>query len=229
MADNAETFLSSFNRIEKWIREELDNPRNMGFSQMVRVLSKHEELPIKKYEDDLLQISQLRNAIVHEQIDENFIIAEPNEWIIGRIKKIEAELSQPELVLPRFAKNVTGFEQNLPIVELLKIVANKRYSQFPLYDKGKFQGLITLRNLGYWFAKESQNGEIRLQARTAKELILQEEKQENYAFVAATTRVSKIETMFHGNPRLDAVFITKDGDPNGNLLGIIRPQDVFNL
>ncbi len=229
MADAAEVFLSSFNRIEKWMREELDNPQNMGFSQMVRVLSKKEELSVKKYENDLLQISQLRNAIVHEQIGEDFVIAEPNEWIVKRILKIEEDLSRPQLVLPLFAKKVTGFEQDLPLTELLKIVANKRHSQFPLYKKGVFQGLITLKGLGYWFAKESQKGDLQLAGRSVKELISEENELENYAFVSATCRVSKVETMFHSNPRLDAIFITKDGDPNGNLLGIIRPQDVFNL
>lgn len=74
---------------------------NMGFSQMVRKLSNRPDLPIKKYENDLLQISQLRNAIVHEKIGENFVIAEPNQWLVNRIRKIEMDLLQPELVLPR--------------------------------------------------------------------------------------------------------------------------------
>ena len=38
MASGADQFLSSFNRIEKRLRDELDNPRNMGFSEMVRRL-----------------------------------------------------------------------------------------------------------------------------------------------------------------------------------------------
>lgn len=40
MGDRAEEFLSSFNRIEKWFREQLNNPTNMGFSEMVRRLSR---------------------------------------------------------------------------------------------------------------------------------------------------------------------------------------------
>ena len=111
---------------------------------------------IRKYEDDLLQLAQLRNAIVHDRIAVDFVIAEPNDWTVKRIQLIEQELIRPETVLPRFAKRVTGFEQDLPLLELLKIVAEKRYSQFPLYNKGKFVALITLRNIGFWLAKESQ-------------------------------------------------------------------------
>ena len=33
----------------------------------------------EKYEDDLLQLAQLRNAIVHDRIAVDFVIAEPND------------------------------------------------------------------------------------------------------------------------------------------------------
>lgn len=227
MGERADTFLSCFNRIEKWMNDQLDNPQNMGFNQMVRRLSNREALPVKSYENDLLQISQLRNAIVHEQIGEDFVIAEPNQWIVDRIQKIESDLIQPETVIPRFAKNVTGFEQDIPIIELLKIVAERRYSQFPLYKKGDFQGLITLKALGYWFARERVKGKIDLKNRTAKDLIITDGKQTNFAFVAKDTTINEVEQKFRNNRLLDAVFITKDGNPNGNLLGIVRPRDIF--
>lgn len=40
MGERAESFLVAFNRIEKWFREELNNPTNMGFSEMVRRLAR---------------------------------------------------------------------------------------------------------------------------------------------------------------------------------------------
>lgn len=227
MGQNADLFLIGFNRIEKWLKIELDNPKNMGFSEMVRRLSRRRDLPVQKYENDLLQIAQLRNAIVHEKIDENFVIAEPNEWVLERIKKIENELLKPELVLPRFRKKVTGFEITLPLQELLKIVANKRYSQFPLYKNGVFEGLITLRALGYWLAKESLKGEIKLAHRSALDLLIENGKQPNFKFVSATTSIAEVETYFQQYGLLEAILITEDGNPNGSLLGIIRPRDIF--
>ena len=47
MASGADIFLSSFNRIEKQLRDDLGNPRNMGFSEMVRRLSKQKQGDIK--------------------------------------------------------------------------------------------------------------------------------------------------------------------------------------
>ena len=80
MGERADTFLAHFNRIEKWMRERLNNPVNMGFSEMTRRLSRKEKGQIAQFEEDLLQMAQLRNAIVHERIADDFVIAEPNEF-----------------------------------------------------------------------------------------------------------------------------------------------------
>lgn len=223
----SEEFLNSFNRIEKWLRDQLGNPGSMGFSEMVRRLGRKSDLQVREFEDDLLQMAQLRNAIVHEKISDTFVIAEPNEWAVERIKAIELQLTQPEKVLPKFGKNVTGFERSVPVTDILKIIAKKKFSQFPLYNKGKFEGLITLRGIGFWLALEAQKGDITLKGRRAEELIIENGKSANYRFVSEDTYVYQVEKMFYKYANLEAVMITKDGDPDGNLLGIIRPRDIY--
>lgn len=173
-------------------------------------------------------MAQLRNAIVHEQISTDFVIAEPNEWAVNRMKEIESALISPEKVLPRFAKKVTGFDMNISIKDILGIVARKQYSQFPIYDDGFFKGLITVRGLGIWLAVESSKGDIQLEGRKAAELLVSNYKESNYEFVSKEATVFQVEEMFVTQVRLEAILITKDGDPNGNLLGIIRPRDLYN-
>lgn len=228
MAERAEQFLASFNRIEKWMQDELGNPHNMGFSELVRRLDKQHNPEISNAADDLLQMARLRNAIVHDQVDEDFVIAEPNEWTVKRITEIEQHLTKPEHVLPKFAKRVTGFEDTLPITEILETIAKKGYSQFPLYHQGQFKGLITLRALGYWFARESLKGDIHLEGRIAADLILKDGKSTNYRFVSGEALIIEVKQFFENDPLLEAVLITKNGDPDGNLVGIIRPRDLFH-
>lgn len=228
MGERAEEFLSSFNRIEKWFREQLNNPTNMGFSEMVRRLSRKKDSHIPLFQDDLLQMAQLRNAIVHEQISTDFVIAEPNEWAVNRMREIEQALISPEKVLPKFAKKVTEFDINISIKDILAIVARKQYSQFPIYDAGIFKGLITVRGLGIWLAVESSKGDIQLEGRKAAELLVSNYKGSNYQFVGKDTTVFQVEELFVTQVRLEAILITKDGNPNGSLLGIIRPRDLYN-
>ncbi|WP_207694944.1 CBS domain-containing protein [Enterococcus sp. DIV0212c] len=228
MGERAEEFLSSFNRIEKWFREQLNNPTSMGFSEMVRRLARKKDSQITLFQDDLLQMAQLRNAIVHERISTDFVIAEPNDWAVQRMQEIEQALISPEKVLPRFSKKVTGFDVNISIKEILSIVARKQYSQFPIYDDGVFKGLITVRGIGIWLAIESSKGDIHLEDRKASELLVNNYKGSNYQFVSKETTVFQVEEMFVTQVRLEAILITKDGNPNGSLLGIIRPRDLYN-
>ncbi|MGM0212765.1 CBS domain-containing protein [Enterococcus sp. AZ109] len=227
MGERAEEFLSTFNRIEKELRNQLNNPANMGFSEMVRRLSKRKGVLVGNNENDLLQLAQLRNAIVHDQIADDFVIAEPNDWAVKRIAEIEEVLIRPEKVLPRFGKKVTGFEQNLPLRSIMEIVAEKRFSQFPVYHRGEFQGLVTLRTIGLFFAQASLEGPVNLEGKKAEDLLQSNGKSTNFHFVDAETKVAEVEEMFRAQTTLEAVLITKDGDPNGNLLGIIRPRDIY--
>lgn len=80
----AELFLAAFNRIEKWLKNEYDGKQVPGFSELVRRLSQRKDLQVKSYRDDLLELAQLRNAIVHDRISPDFVIAEPNEWVIKK-------------------------------------------------------------------------------------------------------------------------------------------------
>lgn len=68
MGERADIFLSTFNRIEKELKRQLGNPVNMSFSEAVRRLSKRRDNLIGDSENDLLQLAQLRNAIVHDQV-----------------------------------------------------------------------------------------------------------------------------------------------------------------
>ena len=110
---NADTFLASFNRIEKWLRAKLDSPSSMGFSQMVRLVSKKGHVSVKKYEEDLYQFAQLRNAIVHDKVLPEFVIAEPNDWAVLRIQEIEQALLKPKTIGQLFSKKVVMFEKIL--------------------------------------------------------------------------------------------------------------------
>ncbi|MBO0450667.1 MULTISPECIES: CBS domain-containing protein [Enterococcus] len=228
MGERADIFLSTFNRIEKELKRQLGNPVNMSFSEAVRRLSKRRDNLIGESENDLLQLAQLRNAIVHDQVADDFVIAEPNEWAVERIKQIEENLLRPEKVLPRFGKNVTGFERDLPLVELMKIITEKRFSQFPVYDSGKFMGLITLRTIGFYFAQASLSGSVSLKGRIAEDLLLANGKRANFKFISKDTKVSEVEKMFQTEAVLEAILITKEGNSDGNLLGIIRPRDIYS-
>lgn len=227
---NADTFLASFNRIEKWLRAKLDSPSSMGFSQMVRLVSKKGHVSVKKYEEDLYQFAQLRNAIVHDKVLPEFVIAEPNDWAVIRIQEIEQALLKPKTIGQLFSKKVVMFEKNTPLLELLKIAEKKKYSQFPLQHQGQLIGVITLRMLGYWFARyATQNQLLNLQNLTANDLLMADGKKSNYLLLDQAVSCDEAESLFHQQPTLEVIFITEVVSNNLSIVGIIRPRDFINI
>ena len=136
---------------------------------------------------------------------------------------------ETEKVVPKFAKRVTAFEITTSLETLLTIIAKKQYSQFPIYEKGVFKGLITVRGIGVWFAIESTKGEVHIANRTVRELLASNYKRSNYQFVSIEATVFEVEQMFREQPRLEAVLISKSGHPNGELVGIVRPRDLASI
>ena len=122
------------------------------------------------------------------------IFVEPNEWAVQRIETIEQALTKPEKVVPKFAKRVTAFEITTSLETLLTIM-QKQYSQFPIYEKGVFKGLITVRGIGVWFAIESQRRSSHCQPNGARDWH-QIINAGNYQFVSIEATVLKLNKCF---------------------------------
>ncbi|QIL46493.1 CBS domain-containing protein [Vagococcus coleopterorum] len=227
MGKQANQFLASFNRIEKWLQDEYKRKPFPGFAELVRRLSKRKDLQVRKYHDDLLEIAQLRNAIVHDRIAPDFVIAEPNDWIVKKIEKIEQELIAPELVSPRFKKEVVTFEKGTSLDVILKSLTEKEYSQFPIYDGKQFLGLITANGIGIWLAAHNQNEQISIKGKTVESVLKSDAKRNNYLFVAQNAYVFQVMEKFLADPTIEAILITTDGQANSKLIGLVRPKEVF--
>lgn len=225
--NRADVFLVSFNKIEKWLRKQLNFPNNMGVTEMIRRVKKYSDLPIGEVEYDLIEFSQLRNAIVHNRIAADFIIAEPNEWAVNRILEIENKLLHPKLVKEILKKNVKIFTGDVPLQEILYIIVEKEYSQFPIYQNKKFKGLITTRGIGMWFAKNANNSMMELDYYTAIDVLDLDNKRDAVFFLSSSDTEYKARELFKNNPRLEAVLITENGRSNGKLIGLVSPKDLF--
>ena len=97
--------------------------------------------------------------------------------------------------MPKFAKRVTAFEITTSLETLLTIIAKTIFS-FPIYEKGVFKGLITVRGIGVWFAIESTKGEVHIANRTVRELLASNYKRSNYQFVSIEATVLKLNKCF---------------------------------
>ncbi|MDY0407725.1 hypothetical protein [Paracerasibacillus soli] len=115
VANHAERFLTAYNRIEKYLKVQVHDKRELGFSRMVRMLSKSNAV-LKQYQDDLLEFAQLRNAIVHNRVDTTYVIAEPHLSIVEQIERIERALTKPKQVIPFSQKRLFNFNRMIRLL-----------------------------------------------------------------------------------------------------------------
>lgn len=226
----AEEFIASYHRIEDYLSRELGDGKHFSFSNMVNRLAKNNPV-IERYKEDLHQMSQLRNAIVHERREPDFIIAEPHDSIVDLILEVERELLHPRQVIPLFRKRVTTFRADDPLQDVLKEIRNKNYSQFPIYSiDGSWLGLLTKKGVTSWLAESAHDSLVSLDGVLVSHVLHHDPHIHRYRFIAAHTSVIEAHHHFVNmkeGARLDALLITKTGEENEPLLGIIRPQDIL--
>src|SRR5690606_6060906 len=91
---NSERFIVAYNRIEKVLSEKADGDEYTPFYRLIDKVKVTNSV-VRKYEDDLRELGDLRNAIVHNRTDIDYVIAEPHDEIVERIELIEEKLSNP--------------------------------------------------------------------------------------------------------------------------------------
>lgn len=223
----SETFIVSFNRIERWLRNQLDFPNNMGIPEMVRRLKNKGNQQVALYEDDILQFAKLRNAIIHNKLKEDFIIAEPNEWTVKQIQTIEQSLLEPATVNRFMEKPVVSIDTSFSMKDVLTYFLNHHYSQYPVYQGDTFQGILTTRGIGVWLANEKMTGMPQGEM-TVNGLLGLEKKKELVAFMKPNQLEIEAVRLYKDNPRLEVILITSTGHKDGELVGLISPKDLFD-
>ncbi|SDJ36449.1 CBS domain-containing protein [Salimicrobium halophilum] len=231
MGRGADTFLSAYNRIDQQLNRWKEGDDYIPFASLVNYFSKRNAV-IKRFQNDLLEFAELRNAIVHNRVTPNYVIAEPHAKTVDHILYIEEEITRPKLVIPAFEKPVKTFHLDDSLASLLDIVKEKEFSQFPVYGREGFKGLLTPRGITQWLATHIDRNHVNLNGTTIGEVLAVEVRRDYVKFISSKTTVHQAMDMMKGNPdknyRLEAILITERGRTDEELLGIITPHHIID-
>lgn len=229
---NSDRFLTAFNRIDKTLKEIADVRDFLPFYRLVNK-AKLKNPIVRKYEDELRSFADLRNAIVHNSVSVEYVIAEPHIETVEMIEEIENKLTSPTLVGEMFHKRVKTFQTHDSLRHALNIIRTRKYTQFPVYRDREFQGLVTTTGITYWLAKSLQNKQMPKYMPTLQNVLQYEKGQVNYKFISRNLSVYEtIEIFKEGverGKRYEALLITEHGNPHERLLGIVTPHDVMKF
>lgn len=221
-------FLQAFADLEDFLLEEPEVDRTRGFASAVRFLSRRHS-GVKAMADDLLQMAQLRNAIVHERRD-NQPIAEPHETVVAEIEHMRDALLAPIRLTDLRPGKVEVCAPTESIAIAGGRMADGGFSQLPVYDDDGFSALLTTRVIARWVAHEHAAGRSPAADTPVREVLTQAQGGGGHGFLPrSATSFDAIEAfraaVAAGEP-LAAILVTEHGKGSEKPLAIVTPADM---
>ncbi len=219
-------FLAAFNRAERALRARAGE--TIPFRQLISQTRRRHAV-VRRYHDDLVELSELRNAIVHDSVDPAVVIAEPSPAAVELMQRVADMLERPPELVPLFQREVALVLLTHPLRAALDLMVANDYSQLPVYDEqGRLTGLLTERRIARWYARGVVEG-TRPDPGTPVAAVLAEpggRDVRNYAVMNRDATVFDAEEKFVNNHELEAIIITATGRPNDKPIGIATAGDM---
>lgn len=223
-------FISAYNLLDHHLRVQYNFKTNISFSDLIRRCSSLNQV-IRAYEDDLIDLARLRNAIVHNRRDE--IIAEPHEDVVDFIEKVARIISTPPLAMDVIKSvKVNTISGEVLLRDLIVETSRVQFNNIPVYKGNTLIGVIRWRKfveaIGNVIA-QGKSIDSFVVGITVEQFLREYPSTQHFSLVSSRATIEEILTMFNRNRKLSAVIITKEGTANELPCGIITSADVMDL
>jgi CBS domain-containing protein len=227
--DLIEQFEADYNAVDRFLRASLDSDDYVGFAKLVRrYASIHVGWADAGF---LLTIAKIRNLIVHERTDLHRHVVIPTHAVAEGLKHCKERLMNPPRAVPTFQRTVEIVSIHDTLSRVLKIIEERDYSQFPVYDDKRFRGLLTENGVTRWLARHVSQSVLPLVLDDipVSQVLQNEEERKNHQFVRNDMRVDDVTALFAKQALLEAVLVTASGDETESLVGIATRWDILHL
>lgn len=232
---NSEKFLTTYNELDKYMREYLNESGHSSHSDLINKMAKVNKV-FNANEYNLRSFANLRNAIVHNP-NEKFAnpIAEPHDFIVKRYEEIKNKVMNPPKALDTIAikrDNIFTASLNSKALEIMEQMNKNIFTHVPIVDNDILVGVFSENTVFSYIVK---NQEVLIDSEMlikefAEYIPINNHGSESFKFVSRETLVIDIEGIFQegikDNKRISAVFITENGNENEKLLGMLTAWDV---
>lgn len=222
---NAERFIIAFAKIEKALNRITKRPEYVPFRLNARISARYNPA-VKNHLEDICEFAGLRNAIVHTRDGKSEIVAEPSEKITRDIERIAELLDKDRSVLQFASSPVIFGKSSETIIEHGKRMYEHHISNIPLYDDGKFSGLLTLAQiLSYVVIKGNYDG-------TAADVLAISES-EKVVFINSQSDIQVVIELYEKYVKdwdnAPIILVTKNGRDDEEPLGMITTYDLNKI
>jgi CBS domain-containing protein len=228
---NAERFLNAFSDIEKHLRSVTRIGRAVRFTEVLRTQSVRDPV-VRRFEYDLREYADLRNAIVHNGAGNERVIADPRRPTVLHLEHIRDRILQPPRLGEHFRRDVQVSQPTESVGGAARRMFEGNFSQLPIYMNDKFVALLTTETVARWLgAKFAENGG--LLDEPIERALRHVEGTSRCEFLGLSSTVAEALERFHARSTegrsLDAIIMTQDGKEDQPPLGILTTFDLPKL
>lgn len=229
---NAEQFLDLYKTLEDLLTKKYDGLRLRHTSVVMEFIDDVDGQP---YKEKLDLCRQVRNLLTHTSTFQGEPFLQPSDALILVLKEIVEFVRKPPLALS-FAtlrsEMMTASLQSkiLPLVERMR---ERGFSHVPVIQKERFFGVFSWNVLISYMLDQpdfcmQENTTLR---EIASYLPIETHTEERYRFMPQSSTYYDLKNAFEQhqikNRRLACIFITQNGTPKENLLGLVTPWDML--
>lgn len=224
---NASDLISYYNLIDARMRAIYRGKGNLQFSDLVRRCAECNKT-VKRYEEELISLARLRNAIVHNSTKEQ-IIAEPSDAFTSLSKHIYSLLSAPPRLSALKERGATGISDTATVGDAIRLIAKTDYSNLPVYRKDRAIGILNNRRLVQWLGERLDDGLDELLNMPCTEIMREEDFPRYYVLLSRDDTVQDALDAFENNRKLLAVIVTENGRLSGRITNLLTASDLPKL
>ncbi|RYG33982.1 CBS domain-containing protein [bacterium] len=220
LMDRFSRFVDAYNDIDEFLRERLNEGDGVGFGTLLRAYSERYRLP--PHDVELIRLlSGLRNELIHST---SFLepLIEPSERALAEIERLRDGLLRPVRAIDRHRKDVVTLALEDSIRSVLKAADEDGFNVFPVYDDGRYEGLVTADGIVRLLARVGGKG---IEDRPISEVLALDPKRLTGRIVAGGMALHEVQAMFADDPRLQAAVLTQSGRENERPIGILTVAD----
>ena len=225
----ATRFVNAYNLLDHGLRTQYNFKNNISFSDLIRRCASLNQV-IRLYEDDLIDLARLRNAIIHSRSEQ--VIAEPHEDVVLLMEKVAKIISTPPLAVDAIkSRKVDTIKHDCVLRDYIVMSSSVGHSNIPVYKRDMLVGVMQrhkfLEYMGHILA-DGRSIDDYLSKTTIEEYLREHSSTEHFTIVSARVTIEEVIEMF-SNRKLTSVLITENGTSGGKLMGIITTADIIGL
>lgn len=229
-----------FKELEEVIRKKCNSvgirTDNVPIDSQIKELSKKNSV-VRRYQDELLIIKQVRNINTHQRNDKYGYVVCPNPDMNVKLKSIIDEINNPPTI---YNSNMCIKKQymycktlNDTVESTIKDMIDKTYTHIPILENGIIKGVFSESTLldivnaenGIIVDKNTKFADI------LEYLNLENHSTEEFMFISRNKNIYDVEDIFKDyfarKKRLGCVYITENGKSSESILGMLTAWDIL--